>query len=61
MCVVLLKCCAVLCCRCVVCQCEFEGSEVLKLLPACGHVYHEECINQWLSGSKVRLKGRAWS
>lgn len=44
--------CAAASTMCVVCQCEFEGSEVLKLLPACGHVYHEECINQWLSGSK---------
>lgn len=44
-------------CRCVVCQCKFEGDEVLKLLPSCGHVYHEECIDQWLAGSKVRRPG----
>jgi hypothetical protein len=42
---------------CVVCQCEFEGSEVLKLLPSCGHVYHTECIDQWLASSKVGLRG----
>lgn len=41
---------------CVVCQCEFEGSEVLKLLPSCGHVYHVECIDQWLASSKVGLR-----
>lgn len=41
---------------CVVCQCEFEGSEVLKLLPSCGHVYHAECIDQWLASSKVWLR-----
>jgi hypothetical protein len=40
-------------CSCVVCQCKFEGEEVLKLLPSCGHAYHEECIDQWLAGSKV--------
>jgi hypothetical protein len=49
-------------CRCVVCQCEFEGGEVLKLLPGCGHTYHEECIDQWLAGSKVgcRVQGLGW-
>lgn len=60
-CLVVLSVAAVLI-RCVVCQCEFEGGdEVLKLLPGCGHVYHEACIDQWLSASKVRARGLAWT
>lgn len=39
---------------CVVCQCDFEDSDVLKLLPACRHAYHAECISGWLAHNKVR-------
>eukprot|EP00249_Psilotum_nudum_P034438 c53492_g1_i1 orf=570-1928(+) len=34
--------------ECVVCLNEFQENETLKLLPQCGHAFHEECINMWL-------------
>lgn len=37
---------------CTVCQSEFEGGDELITLP-CRHLYHEECILQWLSMNKV--------
>jgi E3 ubiquitin-protein ligase ATL6/9/15/31/42/55 len=42
-----------------VCQCDFEADEMLKVLPSCGHAYHQDCIDQWLSGSKVKTAGTA--
>jgi hypothetical protein len=33
---------------CSVCICEFEDGDELRTLQ-CGHVYHKECIDQWLS------------
>ncbi|KAK1284034.1 RING-H2 finger protein ATL11 [Acorus calamus] len=34
---------------CVVCLSEFEEGEVVKAIPACGHVFHVGCIDAWLS------------
>ncbi|KAK9873623.1 hypothetical protein WA026_023408 [Henosepilachna vigintioctopunctata] len=31
---------------CVVCMCEFEDSQLLRVLP-CFHEYHAECIDKW--------------
>ncbi|GLT85078.1 hypothetical protein SLE2022_032800 [Rubroshorea leprosula] len=38
--------------RCVVCQVEYEEGESLAAL-CCGHLYHSECICQWLQIKKV--------
>ncbi|GLT47139.1 hypothetical protein SLA2020_208530 [Shorea laevis] len=38
--------------RCVVCQFEYEEGESLAAL-CCGHLYHSECICQWLQIKKV--------
>ncbi|KAF1879112.1 hypothetical protein Lal_00047784 [Lupinus albus] len=35
--------------ECAVCLCEFEDSETLRLIPVCDHVFHPECIDEWLS------------
>lgn len=34
--------------KCLVCQFAFEDGEKLRILP-CGHHFHTECIDQWLS------------
>lgn len=34
--------------ECAVCLSEFEDDELLRLLPKCDHVYHPECIDEWL-------------
>ncbi|KAG8050435.1 hypothetical protein GUJ93_ZPchr0009g719 [Zizania palustris] len=38
--------------QCVICRLEFEEGESLIALP-CKHLYHHECINQWLQINKV--------
>ena len=37
------------CTMCSICICEFEEGEELRLLPACGHMFHTECILPWLT------------
>ncbi|KAK8468612.1 hypothetical protein PHAVU_006G070000 [Phaseolus vulgaris] len=34
---------------CVICLSAFEGGEVGRCLPKCGHGFHVECIDMWLS------------
>ncbi|KAJ7973385.1 E3 ubiquitin-protein ligase ATL6-like [Quillaja saponaria] len=34
--------------ECAVCLCEFEDDEKLRLIPKCDHVFHPECIDEWL-------------
>ncbi|KAK3031589.1 hypothetical protein RJ639_035595 [Escallonia herrerae] len=34
--------------ECAVCLNEFEDDEKLRLIPKCDHVFHSECIDQWL-------------
>ncbi|XP_028770831.1 E3 ubiquitin-protein ligase ATL6-like [Neltuma alba] len=35
--------------ECAVCLNEFEDSETLRLIPKCDHVFHPECIDEWLA------------
>ncbi|KAJ9669844.1 hypothetical protein H2201_000230 [Coniosporium apollinis] len=35
--------------RCLVCLCEFEIEEEARRLVKCGHLFHRECIDQWLT------------
>jgi len=39
-------------CMCVICCCEYEAGEQIKLLP-CLHMYHQLCIDAWLGRSHV--------
>lgn len=39
-------------CLCVICCCEYEVGEPIKLLP-CLHMYHQGCIDAWLERSHV--------
>ncbi|EAZ23519.1 hypothetical protein OsJ_07216 [Oryza sativa Japonica Group] len=34
--------------ECAVCLLEFEDDDALRLLPACPHAFHPECIGLWL-------------
>jgi hypothetical protein len=50
---------------CVICCCEYEAGESIKLLP-CLHMYHQGCIDAWLGRShvcpvcQVRLEPQTW-
>ncbi|KAF8018502.1 hypothetical protein BT93_H3396 [Corymbia citriodora subsp. variegata] len=35
--------------ECPVCLSEFDESDMLRLLPWCGHAFHAPCINKWLA------------
>ncbi|KAF2235611.1 hypothetical protein EV356DRAFT_514136 [Viridothelium virens] len=35
--------------RCLVCQYEFERKESVRRLVKCGHLFHRECIDKWLT------------
>ncbi|XP_059648551.1 E3 ubiquitin-protein ligase ATL6-like [Cornus florida] len=35
--------------ECAVCLNEFEDDETLRLIPKCDHVFHPECIDEWLT------------
>ncbi|KAJ8968000.1 hypothetical protein NQ314_002534 [Rhamnusium bicolor] len=37
---------------CVVCMCDFEARQVLRVLP-CSHEFHAKCIDKWLRVSIV--------
>ncbi|ESQ51261.1 hypothetical protein EUTSA_v10017824mg [Eutrema salsugineum] len=34
---------------CVICLSDFEEGETVKVLPHCGHVFHVDCVDTWLS------------
>lgn len=38
---------------CAVCLGEVQRGEVVKRLPACAHLFHEGCIDKWLSSRKT--------
>ncbi|KAI9799520.1 MAG: hypothetical protein M1833_004042 [Piccolia ochrophora] len=35
--------------RCLVCLCDYELEEEVRRLNKCGHLYHRECIDTWLT------------
>lgn len=35
-------------CRCTVCLAEYNGEDILRILPYCGHSFHVTCIDIWL-------------
>ncbi|GLT94982.1 hypothetical protein SLE2022_126890 [Rubroshorea leprosula] len=35
--------------ECAVCLSEFEDHETLRLIPKCDHVFHSDCIDEWLA------------
>ena len=37
--------------QCIICMEEFEKNENVKLLP-CGHIFHDNCIKEWLLKQK---------
>ncbi|KAL1315751.1 RING-H2 finger protein ATL30-like [Arachis hypogaea] len=39
--------------ECAICLLEFEDDTVLRLLPVCRHVFHQECVDLWLQRHKT--------
>lgn len=39
--------------ECSICLVEFEDDSMLRLLTACCHVFHQECIDLWLESHKT--------
>lgn len=33
---------------CSICLCEFADHEIISKLPKCNHIFHRECIREWL-------------
>lgn len=33
---------------CSICFSDYKGSEVVKIIPDCGHMFHIDCIDKWL-------------
>jgi len=38
-------------CQCIICMENFTETELVKQLP-CGHIFHEDCIDHWLTQQK---------
>ncbi|EEF34736.1 RING-H2 finger protein ATL3B precursor, putative [Ricinus communis] len=39
--------------ECAICLGEFKDDDILRLLTVCYHVFHEECIDLWLTSQKT--------
>ena len=33
---------------CSICLNDYEESEVVRVIPDCGHMFHKDCIDEWL-------------
>ena len=38
---------------CVICQDELKKHEILRKFKICKHIFHINCIEEWLSGNKL--------
>lgn len=36
-------------CRCSVCLADYQAEDRLQQIPACGHTFHMDCIDHWLT------------
>jgi len=36
--------------ECAVCLTEFDDDDTLRLIPKCDHVFHPDCVDEWLAG-----------
>jgi hypothetical protein len=41
--------------RCLICLCDYEASEEIRLLSKCQHIYHRECIDEVSHSSNFRI------
>lgn len=39
-------------CSCVVCMCDFEQRQLLRVLP-CSHEFHARCVDKWLKTNRT--------
>lgn len=37
---------------CVVCMCDFENRQMLRVLP-CSHEFHAKCVDKWLKTNRT--------
>lgn len=35
--------------RCLICLSDYEAAEELRQLTSCKHLYHKDCIDEWLT------------
>ncbi|KAI3957765.1 hypothetical protein MKX01_007596 [Papaver californicum] len=33
---------------CSICLADYNSTDVVRLLPDCGHLFHQKCVDQWL-------------